>query len=140
MRATQFMRVVGAKTASPLPENQIRVANVDVKSACYRELPGDYQRFLAETNGAAWNGLSLYGIYPEHRHEEDSAIPDIVAQNERFANLGGPSRVILGHVDEQLLAYDERHGYQRLDMFTHAPLAKFATLDQLVKECLDRLL
>jgi hypothetical protein len=74
-----------------------------------RVLPVDYERFLSETGGFLWNGITFFGVSSAITREHD-----LVIANKVFGNAIPPTSTIVGLNEAFLYSHDCLHGYGKI--------------------------
>ena len=109
---------------------KVQQASVGLVKAGVPPVPADYVRLLAETNGLAWNGMTLFSLENIERNKGAFSHPGIV-QNISFCqnNPLMKRRLLLGTGWEELFVYDAGlKQYLLMDRYSYDIIAVFATV------------
>ena len=109
---------------------KVQQASVGLVKAGVPPVPADYVRFLAQTNGLSWNGMTLFALENIERDKGAFFHPGIV-QNIPFCrnNPVMKRRLLLGTGWEELLVYDAGlKQYLLLDRYSYETVSSFETV------------
>lgn len=130
----------GLKMQPPCEECSLLRLKEQVRKEFDAELPDDYSRFLAGTNGMDHNGIVIYGSETSQIEGfDDRLIDGLIDANKTHRDIDSlKDFLVVGMSDDRLFVFDPKESdYKALDSASLASFESYSSFDEMLNKAIE---